>query len=147
MSKAKGNGRDKDGFQVVDGNAPKERRKKGSALVGAPPRERTQHLPGMEPVTVPKIHQAIEEYTAIRDARMDMTRKEVDAKAKLLRVMKEEGLATYAVDGHEAEIEAGEETVKARLIADDLEAAEEAELSGGPRRPRPKAAPQPEAQA
>jgi hypothetical protein len=150
MSKAKGNGKDKDGFQVVDGNAPKGGRKKkappaGVALV--PKTERTAHLPGMEPVTIPEVHAAIEEYVSARDQRMALTKLETEKKAHLLKVMKAAGIPAYNVDGHQAEIETGEETVKARLDPVEAEEAEEAELSGGPRRPRAKSAQQPEAQA
>ena len=89
----------------------------------------------MEPKTIPAVHAAIEEYVAARDQRMQLTKVEVEKKAALLDAMKKAGVLAYSVDGHSAELEIDEQ-VKARLDPEEAEAAEEAELSGGPRRPR-----------
>jgi hypothetical protein len=116
-----GNGKDaREGFVEVVGNPVAPRR--GKAPKPAP-RARDQHLPGMEPKTVPAIHKAIEEYVVARDHRMELTKIEVQKKAILMHEMKQAGLLTYRVDGHEAELVVDEQ-VKARLGEPEEEDAE-----------------------
>lgn len=112
-------------MEVVQGTAPGPRRVKKDAE--APKRAKDAHLPGLEPVVNAAVHRAIEEYVEARDHRMQLTKVEVEKRAALMRVMKEAGLADYVVDGHEAHIEHGEETVKAKLVSED----EEGEGEGG----------------
>jgi hypothetical protein len=115
-----GNGKDKgDGFIEVEGNAVPLRTKAPKPT----PRARNQHLPGMEPKTIPSVHKAIEEYVVARDHRMELTKVEVQKKAILMHEMKQAGLLTYSVDGHEAELEIDEQ-VKARLCEPEEEASE-----------------------
>lgn len=98
--------------EVVEGNAPAPRRKKGPALPAKPAKD--QHLPGLEPKVDKTIHRAIEEYVEARDQRMQLTRIEVEKKNHLLMVMKTAGVVDYDVAGHQAHI-AVEETIKAKL--------------------------------
>jgi len=121
---AAGNGKDKgDGFVEVQGNATPPRRKNAFTPAALKPKPRTAHLPGMEPKTIPSVHKAIEEYVIARDHRMELTKVEVQKKAILMHEMKQAGLLTYSVDGHEAELEIDEQ-VKARLHEPEEEASE-----------------------
>lgn len=122
----KGNGKDPD-VEIVHGNPVARRAKKVAEAFAPGKRPRDQHLPGMEPKTIPTVHQAIEEYVAARDARMELTKVEVEKKAHLLKVMKDQGIKGYAVDGHEATLDV-EETVKAKLVSEEIEEAEEREM-------------------
>jgi hypothetical protein len=129
--KAKG----KDGFEEIAGKPVKERPKKGKRIAGPPAAARTAHLPGMEPVKIATVHAAIEAFVCAQIALKDQTKKRDEAKAALLRAMKEAAIDKYIVDGHVAFLDV-EETVKARLEPEDAEEAEERELSGGPPRVR-----------
>jgi len=116
-------GKDKgDGFVEVEGSPVASSRRRAKPPAPAP-RPHTQHLPGMEPVVVPAVHKAIEEYVVARDQRMELTKIEVQKKAILMEAMKQAGLPKYSVDGHEAEIEVDEQ-VKARLREPEEEDAE-----------------------
>lgn len=112
-----GNGKDAD-VEVVEGNAPRPRRKKGAKVEARA--SLTGHLPGMEPKVLPSVHNAIEDYVEVRDRKKKLTELEAEKKNHLIQVMKKAGVTEYNVDGHTATIEANEK-VKAEL---DSEAAE-----------------------
>ena len=122
----KANGKDGD-VEIVHGNPVAKRAKKVAEAFAPSKRPKERHLPGMEPKTIPTVHRAIEDYVAARDARMELTKVEVEKKAHLLKVMKDQGITGYAVDGHEATLDV-EETVKAKLVSEEIEEAEEREM-------------------
>ena len=80
-----------------------------------PDKAKQTHLPGQEPVKIASVHRAIELYVEAKDSRMAAGRIEVERKASLLQVMKNEAISRYNVDGHEAHLETGDTTVKASL--------------------------------
>lgn len=126
----KANGKDRDGFENVDGNPTARRaRKVAKAFAPSAARPRDQHLPGLEPKTIPAVHKAIEEYVVARDNRMELTKIEVEKKAVLLAAMKAAGIKQYGVDGHRAEMDV-EETVKAKIDPEEVELAEEDKIRG-----------------
>jgi len=122
----KANGKDGE-IEIVHGNPVARRAKKVAEAFAPSKRPKERHLPGMEPKTIPSVHKAIEDYVAARDARMELTKVEVEKKAHLLKVMKDQGITGYAVDGHEATLDV-EETVKAKLVSEEIEEAEEREM-------------------
>lgn len=63
-----------------------------------------QHLPGTEPVKHKRIHPLALSYVRVRDARMDMTKDETEAKALLATAMQEEGLMDYVYDDVEVKL-------------------------------------------
>jgi len=122
----KANGKDPD-IEIVHGNPVARRAKKVAEAFAPSARAKQTHLPGMKPKVIESVHQAIEDYVAARDARMELTKVEIEKKAHLLQAMKEQGITGYAVDGHEATLDV-EETVKAKLVSEEIEEAEEREM-------------------
>lgn len=46
-----------------------------------------EYFPGMEPITIEELEAAAERYEALKDSRMDLTKREVEAKEALLEAM------------------------------------------------------------
>ncbi len=88
-----------------------------------------QRLKGTEDKRFPDVEEAAEAYRDVRDERMELTEKEIDAKSELMARMKEHKLKTYRIphSGLEVEVVAGEETVKVRKIKDDAPPADKSE--------------------
>lgn len=78
--------------------------KKPKAKARVKKRARAGYLPGMEPEEHKKVHQAALEYADVRDARMSLAKKEVDAQAKLAAEMGEAGITAYHFGDVTAEI-------------------------------------------
>lgn len=73
-------------------------------------------IPGTERTDVHKdIERAASKYVEARDARMSMTKVEVETQAKLLAVMKEHKLTTYRCDSEDLEVEVVPESEKAKV--------------------------------
>ena len=73
-----------------------------------PPRKRRAKqdaLPGMQNEELRDLIAAADEYVAVRDERMDLTKKETEASSTLLRLMHEHKLESYVHDGLTIEIE------------------------------------------
>jgi len=83
-------------------------------------RKKQAHLPGMEPPTIKSIERAAEEYRYIRDDRMALGKKEQDAHAKLLALMKEHSLTCYEFDEFRVELDSTTK-VRVRKKKDDSE--------------------------
>ena len=86
-------------------------------------------LPGIEgegvaQKKIPAVTKAANRYVEVRDQRMSLTEKEVDAKAVLLNAMHENGLTIYRFDDYIVHIKAGKENVKVKST-DDVEGAGE----------------------
>ncbi len=86
--------------------------------------EKNQDLPGVEGEGVSRkkvkaVEIAADNYCDIRDKRMAMTEKEVDAKAVLIDKMKQHGLTVYVYDDHRVEILPGKEKIKVRTVDGD----------------------------
>jgi len=77
-------------------------------------KKKQKHLKGMEPKRIKSIDGASEAYRALRDQRMKLLSKEVDAQRKLLELMKKHKLKTYSYDGYNVEIDEGKEKVKVK---------------------------------
>lgn len=67
---------------------------------------------------VPALNRAAIEYAEIRDRRMEMTNEEVEAKAKVLNLMKKHDLSTYAYGRINVRLVVGEDTVKVKIKPD-----------------------------
>jgi hypothetical protein len=87
-------------------------------LFPAPKRKKTsqQSIPGTERKVHADIREAAEDYVEIRDERQAMTVKEVDAKSKLMGLLKKHKLESYVDEDAEIEVEIVpiDETVKVR---------------------------------
>lgn len=137
----KSNGKDPD-VEIVHGNPVARRAKKVAEAFAPGKRPKQGYIPGTEPKIITDVHQAIEDYVAARDARMELTKVEVEKKTHLLQVMKAKGITAYAVDGHEAALDV-EETVKAKLVSEEIEEAEEREIHNRAIKPQDLARTQP----
>ncbi len=58
-------------------------------------RNKTTPLPGMERKGIKEIEQAADEYAELRDERMAILKKEVEAKTQLINLMKKNNQAVY----------------------------------------------------
>lgn len=125
----KENGKDRDGFENVEGNPTTTRARKVAKAFAPSTRPKEQHLPGLEPKTIPAVHTAIEEYVEARDNRMELTKIEVEKKGVLLAAMKAAGITEYGVDGRHAERDV-QETVKANIDSEESEESEELKIRG-----------------
>lgn len=90
-----------------------------------------EDLPGIEgegvaQKKIPAVTKAANRYVEVRDQRMALTDKEVDAKAVLLNAMHENGLTIYRFDDYIVQIKEGKENVKVKS-ADDAESDGEGE--------------------
>jgi hypothetical protein len=71
-----------------------------------PKKKATQEeLPGMEARDVPEIEQAAENYRKIRDERCELSKRESEAKAALIQVMKNLGRSFYQYNGLKVQLE------------------------------------------
>lgn len=77
------------------------------------------HLPGMAPKKNVKVHNRALKYVEIRDERMGLTRKEVDAKRELLACMHDEGLTEYVHGDLSVNVNT-KELVKVKLASAEL---------------------------
>ena len=75
-------------------------------------RSKTGALPGMERKTIKEIEQLADEYAELRDKRMGVLKKEVEAKAKLIDAMKRNDQEVY-------EFEEDGETVTVTLKSEE----------------------------
>ncbi len=64
------------------------------------PRPKQQFIPGTEPLSVPEIDKAAEEYVDCRDTRTADLKLEIEAKNVLLALMKEHGFDSYTFDSY-----------------------------------------------
>jgi len=88
---------------------------------------RQEALPGMEDRKLKDIHEAALNYADLRDARIEASGPEVDAKATLLQLMKKHQLEHYKFNGVEVDLVHEKENVKVKVHAggEDGEAAAE----------------------
>lgn len=77
-----------------------------------------QTLPGVETDSIPEIEEAAEEYTRVRDERMELTEEETAAQAKLLDLMRDHNLDKYKYDGKIVAVLQGEAKVKVKKAKD-----------------------------
>ena len=75
---------------------------------------RQQRLPGTVN-SIPELDEAGIKYAAIRDSRMELTRREVALKNKVHEAMKKHKLKTYKYGEVEIEVVQGEEDVKVHV--------------------------------
>lgn len=80
------------------------------------PKPKQADLPGMADRRIPELDKAAAKYKECRDSRMEATDAEVDAKEKLMNLMKENELTVYRSSeiGLMAEIVVTDETVKVK---------------------------------
>lgn len=81
-------------------------------------RPKQQEIPGTERPSNKKIDAAAEEYQEIKEKRMALTEKEVEAKAVLIAVMDEAKLKKYKNDELSVDLEE-KENVKVKRLKDD----------------------------
>lgn len=75
------------------------------------------HLDGMEPPSIKEIDEAADSYVSLRDKRMKMLAKEVEAKGELEEIMKKHELKTYTYEDKTVELVPSEK-VKVRKVKD-----------------------------
>lgn len=75
---------------------------------------RQERLPGTENA-IPELEELGHEYAGVRDERMDLTRKEVELKERLLEAMKRNDLSACRYQDIEMEIVPGKEKVKVKV--------------------------------
>jgi hypothetical protein len=84
---------------------------------------KTADLPGMKPPRIAALDEAAEEYVKVRDRRMGLTEKEVQAKANLIDLLhkhadkippNDEGVMYYKYDDVVVELKPGKEQLKVR---------------------------------
>lgn len=80
-------------------------------------------IPGTERQKIKAIDKAAEAYVEVRDERMGLTKKEKEAKEKLLSLMKEHKLDSYTDEDASppliVTVEAKDETVKVKRASED----------------------------
>ena len=91
---------------------------------------KTDDLPGVEGEGVSRkkiksVEVAADNYCDIRDRRMSLTEKEVEARTVLISKMKEHGLSEYVYDDHKVVLLPGVEKVKVRTVDGDGDADED----------------------
>lgn len=87
-----------------------------------------QQIPGTEDKEHPKVSAAAKEYVAIRDERMALTKREVEAKTRLLEICRQEGIERYVIEGGEHEVvHEVSENVKVRRVRGGSEGGDESE--------------------
>lgn len=74
---------------------------------------------GVELPSYPDIDKAADKYVEERDARMEMTPKEIKAKEKLLELMQKHNLEVYRFGDQEIKRTKGKENVKVKKIKPD----------------------------
>jgi len=104
-----------------------KRSKKTAKPKAAKKQPRSGSLPGMEDHAIRPLDHLAADYADIRDQRMELTRQEVDLKARTMKLMKKYGKTKYQHNGILIEIEPGEETIKVRVkkvdeLPDDVDA-------------------------
>ena len=75
-------------------------------------------LKGIERPVIKAIEDAAEDYETIRDKRMALTEKEIEAKSKLLDLMKKHKCKLYRYDERIVELVPGEDGVKVKKAKD-----------------------------
>jgi hypothetical protein len=78
-------------------------------------------IPGTERPEHKAIDKAAAAYIEIRDERMALTEKEVDARAVLAAKMHEHGLTSYRYDDYLVQLETGDEKVKVKKVDGDAD--------------------------
>jgi hypothetical protein len=85
-----------------------------------------QLIPGAEPVSIPAIDEAADQYVKVRNKRMKLTLEEVELRDKLVELMKENELTVYEWDEQIIELTATEKVkVRKRKDAEENGEAEE----------------------
>ena len=95
-------------------------------------KEKTQELgltgPGVERVSIKAVDRAVDRYVAVRDERMELTKKEVEKKIELIAIMKEhkdkigvdaEGSMVYRHDDLLVTLRHGKDDLKVRTSEDE----------------------------
>lgn len=77
-------------------------------------RDKQKFIAGTEPPSIPELDRAAESYVSLRDKRMNLTEDEVEAKTKLLEVMKDHKLEQYKVNGYTVIVTHGDDKVKVK---------------------------------
>jgi len=72
-------------------------------------------LPGMSDRKIPELHAAAEAYVQVRDERMELTKREVEAKERVLKLMHENRKKEYRYEDVTIIIVPEAETVKVKL--------------------------------
>lgn len=85
----------------------------------------TEALPGLETPAIEELTQAARRLKEVRSQRMELTKKEVEAAAEVLRLMHENKLTSYQDNNFDppvvAEVVQGKERVKVKMGAEDGE--------------------------
>lgn len=85
------------------------------AKVQASKKKAQPRLPTMEDSAITELNQAALDYAEGRDERMEMTKREVELKTKLIALMHKHGKTTYVYEDIEIELVPEGEKVKVRI--------------------------------
>ena len=102
--------------------AKKAKGAKGKRAAKAPKVKRTPQdaaLPGMEDSAITEIESLAHDYADVRDARQELTAKEVALKTRLTSAMKKHHKTTYKRGTIEVNLIVEEETVKVKIAKDN----------------------------
>lgn len=100
----------------VSPKKPKVKAKAKSKTVRIP---RQKALPGMENTKIAAIENAALDYVEIRDERQELTKREVELKEKLSKLMHAQGKTEYVRGGISVKLEPEGEKVKVRVRDED----------------------------
>ncbi len=78
-------------------------------------RPKQADLPGMEERKIPDLHKAAEEYAAVRDERMELTKEEVKLGEKVLELMHEHKKKVYRFEDVEIKVVVESEKAKVKI--------------------------------
>lgn len=86
-----------------------------ASVNGRKTKAKTQSLPGMEDHAIRELENVANEYVEIRDARMELTKREHDLKAEAMKAMRRHGKTFYKHGGVTIQIVSGEDDIKVRV--------------------------------
>jgi hypothetical protein len=98
---------------------------KTAAKKGGAKRAAAQRLKGMEDMGIPELDRLANDYADVRDRRIALSRQEGDMKKAILGAMHKHHREQYVYDGVTIRVVAGDEDVKVKIRAADVEIDEE----------------------
>jgi hypothetical protein len=107
---------------VADFETPAKQEPQGSALpeeAKAKKGPKQGRLPTMEDPAIEELEDSAENYSDIRDQRMELTREEVRLKTELLGLMKKHSKSSYTHNGYDIKVIVESEKLRVRIKKED----------------------------